>query len=127
VCHRSVYPSPDGRHLALATLFGTRDRHFLADTATGAVRPIEIAGMQLAGWLADDRLAVRTRRELMTLDTALQVRDTVPGFRAEQAIVAGSQVLAVDGRALRVLVNGAPPPHPAGTLPRDAWPIAHLR
>jgi hypothetical protein len=123
----SVHPSPDGRHWALVSLVGRRDRHFLADTATRAVRPIEIAAMQLVGWLADDRLAVRTRRELVTLDTTWQVRARVSRFRADQALVAGSRILAVDGRALRVLDDSGSSPRPAGTFPRTTWLIAPLR
>jgi hypothetical protein len=83
--------------------------------------------MQLVGWLAHDRLAVHTRRKLVVLDTALQVRKTVRGFRAEHSIVAGSRVVAVDGRALQVLAAGARSPHRAGTVPRGTWLMAPLR
>lgn len=122
----TVSPSPDGRHLALATL-GPPDPYFLADTASGVVRPIKLRVMQLIGWLAPDRLAVHTRRELLILDTALHVRKTVRDFRAEHSIVAGPRVLAVDGRALLVLDADAPAPRRAGTAPRDSWLIAPLR
>jgi hypothetical protein len=121
----TVFPSPDGRHLALATL-GPPDPHFLADTATGAVRPIEFPVRQLVGWLSREQLALRTRRELVILDTALHVRKTVRGFREENAIVAGSRVLAVDGRALQVLGAGAPAPRRVGTVPPHTWLIAPL-
>ena len=50
----SVSASPGGRHLALTTLDRTepasRDRQWLADLKTGAVRPIEIAGAEIIGW-----------------------------------------------------------------------------
>jgi hypothetical protein len=122
----TVSPSPDGRHLSLAT-FGTPDPHFLADTASGAVRPIAIRAIQLVGWLGPDRLAVRTRRELVILDAALQVRNTVRGFRAENSIVGDSRVLAVEGRALLVLDRGARSTRRTGTVPRGTWLIEPLR
>jgi hypothetical protein len=120
-----VSPSRDGRRIALAT-FGTPDRFFLVDTATGAVRPIEDPVIQLVGWLAHDRLAMRTRQDLVILDTGLRVRHRVRGFRADNSIVAGSQILSVDGRALQALQPGARSPRRAGRVPRDTWLIAPL-
>lgn len=122
-----VAPSPDGRHFALATFDTPVDDYFLADAATGTVRPIDIPDVELIGWLAHDRLAVRTRRELLILDPAQQVHQSLPGFRADQAIVAGSGLLVVDARALSVLKLGASSPQRAGTVPRDTWLIAPLR
>jgi hypothetical protein len=120
-----VSPSPNSRHLAVAT-FGTPDHFFLVDTATGAVRPIELPLIELVGWLGHDRLAMRTRRDLVILDTMLRVRDTVRGFSVANSIVAGSQVVAVDGRALKVLDAGASSPRHAGRVPRDTSLIAPL-
>jgi hypothetical protein len=118
-------PSPDGHHFALAT-FGTPDHFFLVDTGTGAVRPIEVPAVQLIGWLAHDRLAMRTRRDLVILDTVLRVRQRVRRFSAENSIVAGSQILSVDGRAPRALEPGARSPRRAGRVPRDTWLITPL-
>jgi hypothetical protein len=81
---------------------GTPDHFFLVDTATGAVRRIGDPVIQLIGWLAHDRPAMRTRQDLVILDTALRVRQRVRGFKAVSSIVAGSQILFVEaGRCRR--------------------------
>jgi hypothetical protein len=120
-----VSPSPGGRHFAIAT-FGTPDHFFLVDTITGAVRPIEDPVIQLIGWLARDRLAVRTRRELVIVDTALRAHQRVRGFGAENSIVAGSQIFSVDGRALQRRDAGARSPRRLGRVTRGTWLIAPL-
>ena len=120
-----VSPSPDGRHFALAT-FGTPDHFFLADTATGAVRPIEDPVIDLIGWIAHDWLAMRTRQDLVILDTGLRVRQRVRGFSADNSILAGSQILSLEGRALQALEPGAKSPRRAGRVPRNTWLLAPL-
>jgi hypothetical protein len=120
-----VSPSPDGRHFALAT-FGTPDHFFLVDTATGAVRSIDDPVIDLIGWIAHDRLAMRTRQDLVILDTGLRVRHRVRGFSADNSIVAGSQILSLEGRTLQALEPGARSPRRAGRVPRNTWLIAPL-
>jgi hypothetical protein len=124
-CAHIVSPSPDGRQFAFAT-FGTPDHFFLVDTVTGAVRRIGDPVIQLIGWLAHDRLAMRTRQDLVILDTALRVRQRVRGFKAVSSIVAGSQILFVDGRALQALESGARSSRRVGRVPRGTSLIAPL-
>jgi hypothetical protein len=121
-----VSPSSGGRHFAIAT-FGTPDHFFLVDIATGAVRPIEEPVIELIGWLARDRLAMRTRRDLLILDTALRVHQRVRGFSPENSIVAGSEILSVHGQALLALEAGAWSPRRVGRITRGTWLIAPLR
>ena len=119
-------PSADGRYVAMATL-GSPDPHFLADTSTGAVRPIELPGVQLAGWIGPDRLAVRTREGLAILDSRLDVVARLAGFRPEQSVVDGEDLFAVAGGTLHAVETSTPSVRAVGELPRDTWLIASLR
>jgi hypothetical protein len=127
----SVSASPDGRHLALTALDlnapGIPDRQFLADLTTGAVRPIEIAGMEVIGWLAPDRLAVRTDRELLVLDPTLSVVRRVRTGPLENAIASGADIYARAGRSLLKLSADSVRPRRVGRLPAQTWLSAALR
>lgn len=123
----SVFPSPDGRHLALQAWNDPLDapeRKYLLDTATGTVRPIENPQLELEGWRRDGLLVVRTPTELLALSSALEVHERVP-VRAQQVLLAGSGIFAVNRRQLSVIeVDGQQ--RRVGTLPRDTWLVAAL-
>jgi hypothetical protein len=123
----SVYPSPDGRHLALQAWNDPLDApqlKYLLDTATGAVRPIGEPELALAGWREDGLLIARTPNELLAFNSALEVRETVAGVRARQVLLAGSRVFTVSGRALSIVTAGRQ--RRIGTMPPQTRLIASL-
>ena len=123
--------SPGGRHLALTTLDRTepasRDRQWLADLKTGAVRPIEIAGAEIIGWLAPDRLALHTYGELLVLDPALTVERRIRIPPLANAIASGADVFAHTGRSLYRLRTDDLNLRRVGQLPPDTWLSTALR
>jgi hypothetical protein len=123
----SVGRSPDGRHLALQAWNDPLDApelKYLLDTATGAVRPIEDPELVLEGWRADGLLIARTPNELLALNSALEVRETVRDVRAQQVLVARSRVFTVYDRALGIVTAAGQ--RRIGTMPRQTWLIAAL-
>jgi hypothetical protein len=123
----SVYRSPDGRHLALQAWNDPLDApelKYLLDTATATVRPIEHPELDLAGWRPDGLLIARTPTELLAFNSALEVRESVPGVRAQQVLLAGSRILAIKDRALSIITAGGQ--RRIGTVPAQTWLIAAL-
>ena len=123
----SVYRSPDRRHLALQAWNDPLDApelKYLLETATGVVRPIESPELELEGWRADGLLIARTPTELLAFDSALEVRERVPGVRAQQVLLVGSRILAANRRALSVVTTGGQ--RRIGTMPAQTWLIAAL-
>ena len=127
----NVSAAPNGRHLALTALDreapDLTDRHFLADLTTGAVRPLEIAGVEIIDWLGPDRIAVRTRRELLVLDPALAVVRRIRTAPLENAIASGADISAHTGRSLLRLGPDDTNLQRVGRLPADTWLSTALR
>jgi hypothetical protein len=123
----SVSRSPDGRHLALQAWNDPLDApalKYLLDTASGAVRPIERAELELVGWREDGLLIALTPDELLAFNSALEVRERVSGVRAQRVLLSGSRILTVNDRALSIVTAGGQ--RRIGTVPAQSWLIAAL-
>ena len=123
----SVSRSPDGLHLALWAWndpLSAPVLEYLLDTTTGAVRAIEDAELDLLGWRADGLLIARTPTELVALDSALQVRERMPGVRAQQVLITGSRILTLNGRALSTVTSDGQ--RRIGTVPAQTRLLAAL-
>ena len=124
-----VLPSPDGRRLAMTHLTeGLRFRSWLVDARTGAVRRIAIPRVTVLGWVAKDRLAVRSDRKLRILDPSLRERTVVDGYRALSAtITRAGDIVTTDGTALVAVRRGSAQVERIGTVPEGVSVYAALR
>jgi hypothetical protein len=96
-----VMVAPGGRHIAFVRLDEEqRDRRYVVDTVSGAVREIEVPRATVIGWLDAGRLAVRADRRMIVLTPEVEVVRRISGFRPTTGIVSDGAVLAVDGERL---------------------------
>jgi hypothetical protein len=123
--HR-VVPAPDHRRAVLTAMPRTTDVHHLADLRRGTTRRLRIPRARIVGWLSSRRLVVRADRTLRVLDPRLGEVARVEGFRPENPIVDGDQVVALDGSALVAVKPGAGPPRTLGTVPPGTSLVAAI-
>ena len=124
-----VMPSPDGRLLAMTHLTeALRFRSWLVEARTGAVRRISIPRMTVLGWVAKDRLAVRSDRKLRILDPSLRERSVIDGFRSLRAAITRSgEIVTTDGTALVAVRRGSDRIERIGTVPEGVYLDSALR
>jgi hypothetical protein len=124
-----VLPSPGGRRFAMTHFTkALRDRSWLVDARTRSARRIAIPRVTVLGWLARNRLAVRSDGHLRVLDLRLRERRAVPGFRPVAALITGEgDVVGEDRSALVTVRRGSDRVEQLGTLPAGVYLIASLR
>jgi hypothetical protein len=86
--------------------------------------PSKVPSSGFEGWRADGLLIARTATDLLAFDPALEVRESVSGVRAQQVLVAGSRIFAVNDGALSIVTASGQ--RRIGTVPPRTWLIAVL-
>ncbi len=84
--------------------------------------------MTVLGWVARDRLAVRSDRKLRILDMRLRERTVVDGFKDLSAVITrAGDIVTTDGTALVAVRRGSQQIERIGTVPEGVSVYAALR